>query len=227
MWRPCLLGLTLVPSHPPWPTMDPGLGEFPQNLRDPQEAEKQRLVPTDRTESTAPECLPLPHPPLRMCQDSGLKSPLPQPCLPEDRSEAAWRAEGHSSLSHDGRDTGRRKALQSSRGWSCRQLDTVGSTCWGPPASISAPAQSRGPGTRAGRLDPGWSSASAWTWPGGAWLSLSFSGTRLGCEGARWVIPRTPPLGSPPHTAASKSVCSRPPPILSAAGKDQLLMPGS
>ena len=68
--------------------MDPGLGEFPQNLQDLQEAEKQRLVPTDGTESTAPEWLLLPPPPLRMCQDSGLKSPLPQPCLPEDCSEA-------------------------------------------------------------------------------------------------------------------------------------------
>lgn len=66
-----------------------GVSTKPASMRDPQEAEKQRSVPTDGTESTAPEWLLLPPPPPRTCQDLGLKSPQPRPCLPEDRSEAA------------------------------------------------------------------------------------------------------------------------------------------
>lgn len=66
-----------------------GISTKPASMRDPQEAEKERSVPTDEMESTAPEWLPLPPPPPRMCQDPGLKSPLPWPCLPENCSEAA------------------------------------------------------------------------------------------------------------------------------------------
>lgn len=50
----------------------------------------------------------------------------------------------------------------------------------GPPPQLLHPhSDSRGPGTRAGRLDLGWSPTSAWTCPGGAWLGLSFSGTQF------------------------------------------------
>lgn len=50
-----------------------------------------------------------------------------------------------------------------------------GSTCWAPNPSFCTHAvtlEPRDPGQEAG---PGLASASAWTWPGGAWLSLSFS----------------------------------------------------
>ena len=50
----------------------------------------------------------------------------------------------------------------------------------GPPPQLLHPhSDSRGPGTRARRLDLGWSPASAWTCPGGAWLGLNFSGTQF------------------------------------------------
>ena len=69
----------------------PAWGSFHEacRQRDPQEAEKQRSIPTDGMESRAPERPPLPPPPPRMCRDSGLESPLLWPRLPEDPSEAA------------------------------------------------------------------------------------------------------------------------------------------
>ena len=67
-----------------------------------------------------------------------------------------------------------------------------GSTCWGPPS----PSFCTHTETRAGRLDPGWSPASAWTCSEGAWLSLSFSGTQFS-ESDRALSPARPWLMPP------------------------------